>query len=104
MPVVFWFSRLRPGVKAADYEQWVREIDYRAANEIPSIRSYRVHHINGPCLGDATPYDYVEVVEITDIDAYRRDIQEHPAAQEITAEIGNYVESVGNAWGIALMD
>ncbi len=104
MPVVFWFSRLRPGVNAADYERWVREVDYRAAKDIPSIRSYRVHHINGPCLGDTTPYDYVEVVEITDIDDYRRDIQQHPAAQKIAAEIGHYVESAGNAWGIPLMD
>jgi hypothetical protein len=104
MPVVFWFSRLRPGVEAADYECWVREVDYRAAKDIPSIVSYRVHHINGPCLGETTPYDYVEVVEITDIDAYRRDIQHHPAAQIIAAEIDHYVESAGNAWGIPLVD
>jgi hypothetical protein len=104
MAVVFWFSRLRSGVDAADYERWVREVDYRAAKDIPSIRSYRVHHINGPCLGETTPYDYVEVVEITDIDAYRTDIQHHPAAQTIAAEIGQYVESVGNAWGIPLVD
>jgi hypothetical protein len=104
MPVVFWFSRLRPGVDAADYERWVRDVDYRAAKDIPSIRSYTVHHIDGPCLGETTPYDYIEVVEVTDIDAYRRDIREHPAAQTIVAEIGNYVESAGNAWGTPLMD
>jgi hypothetical protein len=104
MQVVFWFSRLRPGVEAADYERWVREVDYRAAKDIPSIRSYRVHRVSGPCLGETTPYDYVEVVEITDIDAYRRDIEQHPAAQKIAAEIGDYVESAGNAWGIPLVD
>jgi hypothetical protein len=104
MPVVFWFSRLRSGVDAAEYERWVREVDYRAARAIPSILSYRVHHIHGPCLGDAAPYDYVEVVEITTIDDYRRDIQQHPAAQTIAAEIGHYVESMGNAWGIPLVD
>jgi len=104
MPVVFWFSRMRPGVDAAEYERWVREVDYQAARAIPSIVSYRVHRINGPCLGDAALYDYVEVVEITTIDDYRRDIQQHPAAQTIAAEIGHYVESVGNAWGIPLVD
>ena len=104
MPTVFWFSRLQPGVDAADYEQWVREVDTVAAREIPSIVSYRVYHINGPCLGDVTPYHYVEVVEITTIEDYRRDIQQHPAAQAITAEIDHFVESVGNAWGIPLVD
>jgi hypothetical protein len=104
MPTVFWFSRLRPGVSAADYERWVRDVDYRMAKDIPSIVSYRVHHINGPCLGETTPYDYVEVVEITTIDDYRRDIQQHPAAQVIAAEIDHYVESAGNAWGIPLVE
>lgn len=104
MPVVFWFSRLRPGVSAAEYERWVREVDYRAARDIPSIRSYCVHRIDGPCVGDSAPYDYVEVVEITGIDQYRRDIQQHPAAQRIGAEIGQYVESLGNAWGTPLTD
>jgi hypothetical protein len=104
MPFVFWFSRLRSGVNAAEYEQWVREVDYRAARNIPSITNYRVYHINGPCLGDAAPYDYVEVVEITDIDAYRQDIEQHPAARVIAEEIGQFVESAGNAWGIPLVD
>jgi hypothetical protein len=102
MPTVFWFSRLQPGVKAEEYERWVREVDYVAARAIPSIISYRVHRISGPCVGDGAPYDYVEVVEITDIEDYRRDIGQHPAAKAITAEIGNYVASMGNAWGVPL--
>ncbi len=32
------------------------------------------------------------------------DIAEHPAAQKIVAEIGNYVESTGNAWGTQVDD
>jgi hypothetical protein len=104
MPTVFWFSRLQPGVHAGEYEQWVRQVDYVAAREIPSILSYRVFHVQGPCLGDAAPYHYVEVVEITNVEDYRRDIAQHPAAKLIAAEIGRYVESVGNVWGIPLVD
>jgi hypothetical protein len=104
MATVFWFSRLRPGVDADAYEEWVRTVDYAAARRIPSILSYRVYRINGPCLGDMTPYDYVEVVEITDLEDYRRDIETHPAAQQIGAEIGQYIQSAGNAWGFPLGD
>ena len=101
MAHVFWFSNLQPGVKAEDYERWVREVDYVMARQIPSIISYKVYHINGACLGDApAPYDYVEVVEITDIDTYRHEIRNHPAAEKIVAEIRDYVASMGNAWGI----
>jgi hypothetical protein len=101
MPNVFWFSNLQPGVTAEDYERWVREVDYVLAKEIPSIISYRVYHINGVCIGDDPAlYDYVEMVEITDIDVYRHEIRNHPAAEKIVAEIRDYVESVGNAWGV----
>ena len=101
MAKVFWFSNLQPGVKAEDYERWVREVDYVLAKEIPSIINYRVYHIKGACLGDdPAPYDYVEIVEITDIDVYRHEIRNHAAAEKIIAEIRNYVESKGNAWGV----
>jgi hypothetical protein len=102
MPTVFWFSRLQPGVDPAEYERWVRAVDYLAAKDIPSLISYRVFRIEGPCLGETTPYDYVEVAEITSIEDYRRDIEQHPAAKRIGVEIGNYVQSAGNAWGFPL--
>jgi hypothetical protein len=99
MPTVFWFSRLKPGIMPEAYERWVREVDYAQALQISSIRAYTVHRIHGPAAGETAPYDYVEVVEVTDMDAYRRDIAGHPAAARIVAEIGQYVESVGSAWG-----
>lgn len=105
MPVVFWFSRLQPGVPAVAYETWVRDVDYQLAKEIPSLTSYTVYRAEGPCLGEEhMPYDYVEVAEITNLDDYRRDIAEHPAAVKIVAEIGNYVESTGNVWGIRIKE
>ena len=99
MPIVFWFSRLKPGIMPGAYERWVRDVDYHEARQIPSIRSYHVFRVNGPYVGETTPCDYVEVVDITNIDDYRRDIAEHPAAARIVAEIGKYVESIGSAWG-----
>jgi hypothetical protein len=100
MPVVFWFSRLQPGVTAEAYEQWVREVDYQLAKKLPSLVNYTVYRAEGPCLGEeAIPYDYVEIAEITDLDDYRRDISDHPAAVKIVKEIGYYVESTGNVWG-----
>lgn len=102
MPTVVWYSRLQPGVEPATYERWVEEVDYPGARKIPSIQSYRVFRVQGPCVGDpneAFTYDYVEVVEVTDMQAYLRDLDEHPAAQAIIAEIDRYVKSVGSAWG-----
>ena len=105
MPIAVWYSRLQPGVDPADYESWVERVDYPGAREIPSIQSYRVFRVLGPCVGEANPaydHDYVEVVEVEDMQAYLRDLEEHPAAKRIVAEIGDYVKSVGSAWGEAV--
>jgi len=102
MPTVVWYSRLQPDMDSATYERWVEEVDYPGARQIPSIQSYRVFRVEGPCVGDpndAFAYDYVELVELTDMQSYLRDLDEHPAARAIIAEIGQYVESVGSAWG-----
>jgi hypothetical protein len=101
MTTVFWISRLKPGVAAADYEKWLREFDYVKARELSSILSYRAHRVHDhflPAEG-GRPFDYLEVIEITDLDEYRKQLAEHPAAQAIAAEWGNYVELVYSLHG-----
>lgn len=100
MPTVFWFSKLKPDVSPETYETWARAVDYVQAKKIPSIVSYRIFRLKAPYVGDeALTYDYLEIVEVTSIEEYRKDIDQHPAAQIIIAEIGTYIDSVGNAWG-----
>ena len=74
MPVVFFLNRLRPGVKGEDYERWVREVDYPTARSLDTIKSYVVARTASTLDGAAAPYDYVERVEITDIDDYRNEL------------------------------
>ncbi|NIM95335.1 MAG: hypothetical protein GTO18_16695 [Anaerolineales bacterium] len=101
MPKVVWFSKLQPGVEPEVYEDWVRRVDYPGAKNVPSLLSYKVYRIQGPCVESeiSFDYDYVEIAEVTDMDDYLRDLDEHPAALEIIAEIDQYVRSVGSAWG-----
>ena len=73
MPTVFFLSKLKEGVRAEDYEKWVREFDYPGARTIPAIKSYRVHRINGALRGEKV-YDYVELVEIINLDDYRKEL------------------------------
>lgn len=102
MPTVVWFSRLQPGADREAYERWVEQVDYPGAARIPSILSYRVLRVEGPCVGgqaEALTYDYVEVATVSSLPAYLRDLEEQPAAQEIIGQISGYVQSVGSAWG-----
>lgn len=71
MPTVFFLSRLKKDVKAEDYEKWVQEFDYPHARSMAAIKSYTVHRIQGAFRGERA-YDYVEVVEVTNLDDYRQ--------------------------------
>src|SRR5207249_8603551 len=51
MPVRYVITTLKKGVKPEDYERWLREYDYRVAETLPSIVSYRTHRIEGPING-----------------------------------------------------
>ena len=74
MAVVFFLNRLRPGVKGEDYERWVREVDYPTARSLDTITSYVVARMQETLEGQPAPYDYIERVEITEIDAYRQEL------------------------------
>lgn len=104
-PRVVWYSRLQPGVDREVYEQWVRSVDYLGAQEIETLTSYTVFRIQGACIGKTVPYDYdyFEVAEVTGMQEYLHDLEHHPAAQQIVAEIGQYVKSVGSAWGLPVV-
>jgi hypothetical protein len=68
----FFLNTLHPGVDPADYEQFVREVDYPFARRLPSIVSYVVTRVDGMLEGDAEPpFHYLEVVEITGLEEYR---------------------------------
>jgi hypothetical protein len=100
MTSVFWFSKLKAGVDPAVYELWVQETDYRLAQEVAAIEHYRVHRVVGPVEGEGpAAYDYIEVLQVVDIDAYRAAMKQDPAIQRIIAEIGPFVDGVGSAWG-----
>ncbi len=105
MTIVLWFSRLQPGVSAEDYEEFVRSIDYPASERIPSIRRYVSIRLKGPAAGEEQlGYDFIDLAEVTDIEAYRHDLETHPAVQEVHGQFERYVQSVGNFWAVPLSE
>lgn len=93
---VFFLNRLREGVAPADYERWVREVDYPVARSLPAIRSYVVTRLDGMLADDAqAPYDYLEVIEITSLEEYRAALSGGPEVEAFFEEWKSYVgESV----------
>jgi REDY-like protein HapK len=97
MPSASFTYRLKPGVTPAAYEAWIVSFDYPHVEQIASIISQRIYHIEASVFGGANPnYDYLEVIEFTNRDDYLHDLQNHPAAKAISQEMPNYVEMVTN--------
>jgi hypothetical protein len=95
MPVVFFLNRLRDGVAPAQYERWVRDVDYPTARGLRTIRSYVVNRVDATLEGDPAPYDYVERVEVTDLDAYREELRTADGMAEFARQWSTFVgESV----------
>jgi len=93
MPTAFFLTKLKMGVNAKDYERWVHETDYPTAKKMKSVKSYKVHRINGALLGDKV-YDYIEVIEISGVEDFGKDLNSE-AGKKLLAEWSNYIgESV----------
>ncbi|KRR02150.1 hypothetical protein [Bradyrhizobium valentinum] len=73
--VRFVFAALKPGVSAADYERFEREVDYVTAAKMKTIVNYCTHRITETGAGlSGGPWDYVERIEVTDRSAYQAEL------------------------------
>lgn len=98
MAVVFFLNKLRSGVKGEDYERWVRDVDYPTARSLDTIKSYVVAKMDATLDGNPSPYDYVERVEITNIDDYRKELADPKMgdfAEQWSALIGESIAVFG---------
>jgi hypothetical protein len=98
---VFFLNKLREGVEPAAYEHWVRTVDYPFARSIPSIRSYVVTRLDGVLASaERAPYDFLEVLEVTDLDAYQAELSpERPEVQAFDEEWLSFVGETTAVFG-----
>ena len=84
---------LKPGTDVAEYEEWARSKDVPTASALPSVKSFTVHKATG-LFGDpdaAPPYQYFEVLDITDLDAFIADVSK-PEFQAKAAPFQDYAD------------
>lgn len=91
MLTVFFLNKLHPHISAADYEEWVRTVDYPTARAIPSIKEYTVCRTEGLLEGTGDPpYQYIERVLVTNFDSYLQDLR-NPDLSNFSEQWGSYV-------------
>lgn len=99
---VFFLARLREGVDPGEYEQWVREVDLPTARAIPSVNRYDVVRIDGALRDNEVPYDYIEILEVTELETYRRELEEIPDRAGFSAQWRSFVGEVIAVHGTAI--
>ena len=91
MRIIVLFN-LKPGVDPAAYEAWARGGDIPAVNALGSVTSFTVHKATGLFGSDApSPYGYVEIIDITGIDAFVADVTT-PAFQALAAPFRDFAD------------
>jgi REDY-like protein HapK len=92
MRIICLFN-LKPGASATDYEAWARGTDIPGVNGLSSVYDYTVHRATGLFGSDAkSPYDYVEVIDITNFDHFVADVSD-PEFQRIIAGFGQFTDN-----------
>lgn len=77
MATIIALFNLKDGVDAAAYEQWARETDVplvRAMDSCVGFEAFRTRHVLG--TGEPAPYQYVEVIRVTDLEAFEHELRE----------------------------
>lgn len=95
---VFFLNRLHEGADPDEYEAWIRRVDYPVARAQAAIRSYSVTRLEGTLDGGEPPYDYLEVIEITDLDEYRA-LASKPEFATLLEEWSGYVAEAVMVYG-----
>jgi len=92
MRVIVLFN-LKPGISAADYETWSRTRDIPGVRSLPSVDDFTVLRTTG-LLGSEgkAPYDYVEIIEIADMEGFGTDIATD-ASQAVAAEFREWADA-----------
>ena len=93
MPRIVVLFNLKPDVDPATYESWARATDAPTVNRLASVAGFTVHRATGLLGSDApSPYAYVEILDVTSIDALIPDISTE-AMKEIAAQFQAFADN-----------
>jgi REDY-like protein HapK len=75
MPTIVVLFNLKQGASIEDYETWAKSKDIPTVKSLGSVKDFRVMKM-GNMLGSqaASPYQYCELIEVPDMDAFFADL------------------------------
>jgi REDY-like protein HapK len=93
MRIIVLFN-LKADADVSAYEDWARSTDVPGANALSSVNKFTVHRATGLFGSDApSPYQYVEVLDITGMDAFLADVTSPEFQATIAAQFGAFADN-----------
>lgn len=94
MATIVVLFNLKPGVDPAAYEAWARSTDLPTVNRLSAVERFEVLKSKGLLSGaEAAPYQYVEILRVSSVDALRSDIRAEPAMAEVARQFREYADA-----------
>lgn len=86
--------RLKDGVDASDFENWVRTTDYPAMRGLSRVNSFHTYRTEKLLMGEARPSaDYVEIFDIPDLDGFAAEDMPGETVQSIMGQFMGFADS-----------
>ena len=74
MTTLIVLFRLKSEADAAEYERWAATTDLPTVRKLDNCQRFDVYRASGLLGTDtAPPYDYVEIIDVTDLAAFRKE-------------------------------
>lgn len=84
---------LKPGKSAADYEKWALSTDLPTVNALQSVDDFTLHQATGVLGGGESPYQYIEVIDVADMDLFGSEVSTE-AMGKVAAEFQGWADPV----------
>ncbi|MFJ9538348.1 RedY protein [Streptomyces sp. NPDC101225] len=99
MAIIVHRIRLHDGVPPERFEKWVRDVDYAACPELPSVLAFGVQRVVDAAGGPG----YFEIIEVTGREEFERDM-ESTRFQQLVAQFDQMAKVVDEVTGERIGD
>jgi len=87
----FFFTKIQDGADGRDYENWAVAIDYPFTRRQDSVQRYEIMRVRSGGSGQPpVAYEYVELIEVADREAFPR-VFEQAEAKPIITELRTFI-------------
>ena len=92
MAYVVVLFNLRTSTDVVAYESWARTTDLPTVNSLPSVNKFTVLKAQGTFSGESSPYQYIEVIDVADMDQLTKDVSTD-LMQEISNQFQEFADN-----------